>query len=543
MGKVKFADLPLSSEVLKAVEEMGFEEATAIQTQAIPAILEGCDLIGLSQTGTGKTAAFGLPAIEKTDISEKAIQVLILCPTRELAIQAAEEFKKFGKYKKGLRAVPIYGGQPIERQIKSLRQGVQIVIGTPGRVMDHMRRKTLDFSAVRIVVLDEADEMLNMGFREDIVTILKDVPENRQTILFSATMSPEIMAITREYLKEPVTIKVNHKQLTVPGTEQYYFEVPSARKLEALTRLIDYYNPRLSLVFCNTKRRVDELVNELQLRGYLAEGLHGDLGQTARDRVMSMFRNGRIDILAATDVAARGIDVDDIEVVFNYDIPQDEEYYVHRIGRTGRAGRIGKAFTFVSGRRELYALKDIQRYANTKVYPKAIPSLNEIEENKTMRFMDRVKEVMAEGESNRYLPIVEQLMDEDYSSLDIAAAALFIAMTAEKETHDLEEYGYEDTGAEEGMVRLFINIGKKDKVQVRDVVGAIAGETGIQGKVIGKIDMYDKFTFVEVPVENQKEVLAAMKLAQIKGKRINIEPAKGKNSMNTNTNGASKRGR
>lgn len=543
MGKVKFADLPLSSEVLKAVEEMGFEEATAIQTQAIPAILEGCDLIGLSQTGTGKTAAFGLPAIEKTDISEKAIQVLILCPTRELAIQAAEEFKKFGKYKKGLRAVPIYGGQPIERQIKSLRQGVQIVIGTPGRVMDHMRRKTLDFSAVRIVVLDEADEMLNMGFREDIVTILKDVPENRQTILFSATMSPEIMAITREYLKEPVTIKVNHKQLTVPGTEQYYFEVPSARKLEALTRLIDYYNPRLSLVFCNTKRRVDELVNELQLRGYLAEGLHGDLGQTARDRVMSMFRNGRIDILAATDVAARGIDVDDIEVVFNYDIPQDEEYYVHRIGRTGRAGRIGKAFTFVSGRRELYALKDIQRYANTKVYPKAIPSLNEIEENKTMRFMDRVKAVMAEGESNRYLPIVEQLMDEDYSSLDIAAAALFIAMTAEKEIHDLEEYGYEDTGAEEGMVRLFINIGKKDKVQVRDVVGAIAGETGIQGKVIGKIDMYDKFTFVEVPVENQKEVLAAMKLAQIKGKRINIEPAKGKNSMNTNTNGASKRGR
>lgn len=528
MEKIKFKDLPLTPELLKAVEDMGFEEATAIQTQAIPMILEKRDLIGLSQTGTGKTAAFGLPAIEGIRLMEKAVQVLILCPTRELAIQAAEEIKKFGKYKKGLKTVPIYGGQPIDRQMKALKQGAHIVIGTPGRVMDHMRRGTLALHSVEMVVLDEADEMLNMGFREDMETILKDVPAKRQTILFSATMSPEIMTITREYLKNPATVKVNHKQLTVPSIEQFYFEVVGARKLESLTRLVDYYNPKLSLIFCNTKRRVDELASELQMQGYLAEGLHGDLSQMARDRVMGMFRGGRIDMLIATDVAARGIDVDDIEIVFNYDIPQDEEYYVHRIGRTGRAGKTGKAFTFVTGRREFYALKDIQRYANTKIIPKTIPSVNDIEESKTSRFLDKVRQVMQNGELDRYSSMVEQIMEEEYTSMDVAAALIKMAMKAEKELPEREEENLYDASAEAGMVRLFINVGRKDGIQVRDIVGSITGESGIQGKVIGKIDMYDKFTFVEVPAENQKEVLSAMKLAQIKGKKINIEPAKGK---------------
>jgi len=526
MEKIKFKDLPLSPELLKAVEDMGYEEATAIQTQSIPIILDGRDVIGLSQTGTGKTAAFGLPAIENIKIDERTLQVLILCPTRELAIQAAEEMKKFGKYTKGLKTVPIYGGQPIERQIKSLRQGVHIVIGTPGRVMDHMRRKTLKLDNVRVVVLDEADEMLNMGFREDMETILTDVPKERQTILFSATMSKDIMRITREYQNNPVTVKVVHKQLTVLQTEQYYFEVVHSKKLDALIRLLDYYDPKLSLVFCNTKRRVDDLVSELQLRGYLAEGLHGDLGQTARDRVMGMFRSGRIDILIATDVAARGIDVDDIGIVFNYDIPQDEEYYVHRIGRTGRAGRAGIAMTFVSGRREFYALKDIQRYTNTKIYPKAIPSSSDIEESKTNRFTDQVKDVLKEGDLDRYLRIVENIMEDDYTSLDIAAALVKIKITKDNELQEGEQEYIDESVAESGMARLFINIGKNDRIQVKDVLGAITGETGIQGKVIGKIDMYDKFTFVEVPVENQKEVLAAMKLSQIKGKKINIEPAK-----------------
>lgn len=527
MEKLKFKDLPLSQEILRAVEEMGFEEATAIQTKAIPAILEGRDLVGLSQTGTGKTAAFGLPAIERIDISEKEIQVLILCPTRELAIQAAEEIKKFSKYKKGIKAVPIYGGQPIDRQIRALRQGANIVIGTPGRVMDHMRRKTLDLNKVQIVVLDEADEMLNMGFREDMETILKDVPKTRQTLLFSATMPPEIKAITKLYQRNPEMVEVNHKQLTVRSTEQYYFEVAGNRKLESLTRLIDFFNPKLSLVFCNTKRRVDDLNSELQLRGYLSESLHGDMSQMSRDRVMGLFRNGKIDILVATDVAARGIDVDDIEIVFNYDIPQDEEYYVHRIGRTGRAGRTGKAFTFVSGRRELNALKDIQRYANTKILPKSIPSSSDIEESRNNRFIDNVKEILHEGGLEHYHAIVGQIMEQEYTSIDVSAALVKMFIEHENNSLDTEDC-HEGSEAETGMVRLFISIGRRDKVQVKDIVGAIAGETGIKGKVIGKIDMYDKFTFVEVPAENQREVLSAMKLAQIKGKKINIEPAKGK---------------
>ena len=528
MGKMKFKELPLAPELLKAVEEMGFEEATNIQTQAIPAILEGKDLIGLSQTGTGKTAAFGLPAIERINPSDKGVRVLILFPTRELAIQAAEEIKKFGKYKKGLKAVPIYGGQPIDRQIKALNQGVHIVIGTPGRVMDHMERKTISLDSVEMVVLDEADEMLNMGFREDMETILKDVPKMRQTLLFSATMSPEIMAISREYLKSPVTIKVNHKQLTVPSTEQYYFEVTPVRKLEALTRLVDYYNPKLSLVFCNTKRRLTNWSASCSCR-IPGEGLHVIWGSRKRSvRECSAMAHSTS---FCYDVAARGIDVDDIEIVFNYDIPQDEEYYVHRIGRTGRAGKTGKAFTFVTGRREFYAIKDIQRYANTKIFPRSIPSQNDIEESKTSRFFDKVRQIMDEPELDRYLSMVEQLTDDEYTSMDVAAALMKMVLSDNKEIHEKEnehEGHYGDSTAEEGMVRLFINVGRKDGIQVRDIVGSIAGETGIQGKVIGKIDMYDKFTFVEVPVENQKEVLAAMKLAQIKGRRINIEPAKGK---------------
>ena len=340
-------------------------------------------------------------------------------------------------------------------------------------------------------------------------------------------MSHELLAITRQYLKNPVTVKVNHKQLTVPSIEQYYFEVPGQRKMK---RWPDWWTitiPSYPLFFAIQKGRVDDLVSELQLRDICGRASRR-YGTALPGQSDEHVRNGRIDILVATDVAARGIDVDDIEVVFNYDIPQDEEYYVHRIGRTGRAGRTGKAFTFVSGRKEFYALKDIQRYANAKVFPRSIPSLSDIEESKANRFIDKVKETLQQGELGRYLTVVEQVMDEEYSSMDVAAALVKMMMAAEKEQQDKDEEVYEDTGAEAGMVRLFINIGKKDKIQVRDIVGAIAGETGIQGKLIGKIDMYDKFTFVEVPAENHKEVLAAMKLAQIKGKRINIEPAKGR---------------
>ena len=353
-----YRDSAIDVRIIKAVEEMGFESMTPIQEQAIPIMLEGKDLIGQAQTGTGKTAAFGIPIIQKIDPEEKGLQAIILCPTRELAMQAAEEIRRFAKYMHEVKVLPVYGGQDISKQIRALSKGVQIVVGTPGRVMDHMRRHTLKTGKVRIVVLDEADEMLNMGFREDIETILTDMPEERQTALFSATMPKPILEITKEYQKEDAEyLKITPKEVTIPLVKQAYYQVPRKEKEEVLTRLMDYYHPKRSLIFCNTKRMVDELTEHLKDRGYQAEGLHGDLTQHQRDTVMNLFRGGRMDVLIATDVAARGIDVDDVEAVFNYDVPEDIEYYVHRIGRTGRAGKTGRSFTLVSGK-EVYKIRE-----------------------------------------------------------------------------------------------------------------------------------------------------------------------------------------
>lgn len=524
MGKIKFEELPISSDIKKAVADMGFEEPSPIQEKAIPQILDGKDVTGQAQTGTGKTAAFGIPAIEMVETDNKKLQVVILCPTRELAIQAAEEINKLAKYKEDLKVLAVYGGQPIDRQIKALKRGVQIIIGTPGRVIDHINRKTLKINDVKMVVLDEADEMLDMGFREDIETIIEGMPEERQTILFSATMPKPILDLSRKYQKNPELVKVVHKQLTVPNIEQKYLEVKESAKLEVLSRLIDMCNPKLSVIFCNTKKRVDEVVGQLQSRGYFADGLHGDMKQPQRDRVMNKFRNGTIEILVATDVAARGIDVDDVEIVFNYDLPQDEEYYVHRIGRTGRAGRTGVAYTFVAGK-AIRKLKDIERYTKTKIKHQEVPSVSDVEEFKTSIFLEKVKNVIEEGHLGKYIDYVEKLLDEDYASIDVAGALLKMSMGEEKkeELELTDEIG--DTGAEAGMVRLFINIGRNNKIQAKDVIGAIAGETGIAGKLIGKIDIYEKFTFVEVPKEYAREVLDIMKNNTIKGKKINIEPA------------------
>ena len=381
METVKFEELQLDDRILRAVTDMGFEEASPIQAKAIPVEMEGHDIIGQAQTGTGKTAAFGIPLLQKIDPKKKKLQAIALCPTRELAIQVADEIRNLAKYMHGIKILPIYGGQDIVRQIRGLKDGTQIIIGTPGRVMDHMRRKTVKFDQVHTVVLDEADEMLNMGFLEDMETILSQLPEERQTVMFSATMPAAIQKIAENFQKDPQIVKVVKKELTVPKVTQYYYEVKPKTKVEVMCRLLDMYAPKLSVAFCNTKKQVDELVTELQGRGYFAEGLHGDLKQVQRDRVMNSFRNGRTEILVATDVAARGIDVDDVEAVFNYDIPQDDEYYVHRIGRTGRAGREGIAFNFVVGR-EVYKLRDIQRYCKTKIIPQAIPSLDDITEIK-----------------------------------------------------------------------------------------------------------------------------------------------------------------
>jgi ATP-dependent RNA helicase DeaD len=460
MTNLIFKELTLSEEVHKAIAEMGFEEATPIQSQSIPHILSGHDIIGQAQTGTGKTCAFGIPTIEMMDSEDETIQALVLCPTRELAIQTAEELKNVSKYKRGIRILPIYGGQPIDRQITALKQHPQIIIGTPGRIMDHMRRHTLKLENLKMLILDEADEMLNMGFREDIDVILKKVPEGKQTILFSATMPREILDLTTKYQKDPMFIKAVHKELTVPNTEQFYLEVSESSKPDVLSSLIDTYNLKLSLVFCNTKKRVDELASHLQSRGYMAEALHGDMVQAQRDKVMSKFRKGAIDVLIATDVAARGIDVDDIEAVFNYDIPSDEEYYVHRVGRTGRIGKAGKAFTLVSGR-GLYKLKEIQRYTKSNIMPLKPPTLIDVEENKINKILDKLKTTIATGHLSKYVSTIEKLLEdtslgddsEKYiTTLDIAAAFLKIAVeqksNPERPNLNLDNYHDYDKSAD-----------------------------------------------------------------------------------------------
>ncbi len=526
MEKIRFEEMNLYPQILRAIEEMGFEEATPIQERAIPVVMEGGDVIGQAQTGTGKTAAFGIPLLQKVDLGNKKTQAIVLCPTRELAVQVAEEIRNLSKYMHGIKVLPVYGGQDIGKQIRSLKGGAQIIIGTPGRVMDHLRRKTIRCEYVHTIVLDEADEMLNMGFREDIETVLEYLPQERQTVLFSATMPKPILEITKKYQKDATTIKVVKKELTVPNIEQYYFDVKRKDKVEILSRLLDVYDPKLSLVFCNTKRMVDEVTEALQGRGYFAEGLHGDMKQSQRDRVMNGFRNGKTEILVATDVAARGIDVDDVEAVFNYDLPQDDEYYVHRIGRTGRAGRCGQAFTFVKGK-EVYKLKDIQRYCKTKILARPIPSMDDVAQMRLEKIMQNVDTIIEEEDLTKPINMIEQFVNEsDYTAMDIAAAFLKMALGMQEAGGvTAREVDFGDTGAEEGMVRLFINIGKKQKVKPGDILGAIAGESGMPGKLVGAIDMFDKYTFVEVPREYGKEVLHAMANAKIKGQSINIEPA------------------
>ncbi|MFH1762018.1 MAG: DEAD/DEAH box helicase [bacterium] len=531
MEKLKFEELGLSSEIIKAIKDMGFEETTAIQSMSIPHIIKGKDVIGQAQTGTGKTAAFGIPILEAIITKERIPQSMVLCPTRELAVQIAEELKRLAKYKRDISILPIYGGQPIERQIHALRRGVHIVIGTPGRVMDHLDRKTLNVSSVKMVVLDEADEMLDMGFRDDIEIILKNVPRERQTVFFSATMPRQFMELTKKYQRNPQLIKVVHEKLTLPGTEQIYYEVKENMKLEMLTRVIDFYDLQLALIFCNTKRKVDELVGHLQARGYSADAIHGDMNQNQRDRVMAKFRSGAVEILIATDVAARGIDVEGIEAVFNYDVPQDEEYYVHRIGRTGRAGKTGHAFTFVSGR-DIYKIRDIQKYSGVTIKRKTVPTAKDVEDIKTGQMMEQVKEVLESKNLERYSGIIERFIGENHSSLDVACALLKMIMQpggndskASDKTGVEKHSAFPDTGAESGMVRLFMNIGRSKNIRPGDIVGAIAGETGISGQAIGKIEVHDKFTFVEVPEKNAKEIVSIMKARKIKGNIIAIEPA------------------
>ena len=418
-----FSELGLSPDSLKAVARLGFEQAAPIQAEAIPLILSGQDVVGQSQTGSGKTAAFALPALERIQPGVKDPQVLILCPTRELAVQVSEEVHKLAFFKKHIHALPIYGGQSYERQFAGLKAGVQIVIGTPGRVMDHLNRGTLRMGSIHMVILDEADEMLNMGFRDDIEFILGKAPAERQTVLFSATIPRPIEELIQRHTRSAKRVQIEARALTVPTVEQVYYEVDRRWKLEALTRLIELHNVTLGIVFCNTQRMVDELTGHLTAAGYRADAIHGGMAQAARDRAMGRFRKSGLDFLVATDVAARGIDVEGIQVVFNFDLPYDAEDYVHRIGRTGRAGRSGLAISFVSGR-EVFAIRQIERFTRQRLRRGQVPSHGEIEEARLQQLLERVRATLTAGDFRHYDHVIEALLEEGVDSMDLANALL-----------------------------------------------------------------------------------------------------------------------
>lgn len=612
-----FSELGLSPELLKAVDKLGFEQASPIQAESIPLLLAGHDIVGQSQTGSGKTAAFAIPAIEKTDPHQRAPQVLILCPTRELAVQVSEEVHKLAFFKRGIHALPIYGGQSYERQFMGLRQGAQIIIGTPGRVMDHMRRGTLRLDTVKVAILDEADVMLNMGFREDIETILQSVPKERQTVFFSATMPKPIRDLIERYSREPKSVKIEQKALTVPTIDQVYYEIDRRFKVELLMRLVDIHDLKLGIVFCNTKRMVDDLADHLEAAGYSADRLHGDMSQAQRDRVMNKFRKSGLEFLVATDVAARGIDVDDVQVVFNYDLPYDPEDYVHRIGRTGRAGRSGRAISFVAGR-ELFQIRNIERFTNQRIQRGRVPTQAEVDEARENVFLEKVRATLISGDYRRQDALIERLLEEGHTSTDICSALLHHLQSggdsapAKPSKQDAyarperpEQFRRDEpaprprvpiserivppkkpatkpeaqvappapstkangpTEAERAplpasspqatnktpaparpakkpqsqvaptvpkesrktppdQTRLFINIGSEAGIAPIDIVNSISGETGLPGKVVGKVDVRERHLFVDVVSEHVNAIISRLNRSEIKGQRVKVKVA------------------
>jgi len=528
---MEFKELELTEEVLRAVEEMGFAEATEIQAKSIPLIQSGADVIGKSNTGTGKTAAFGIPAIESISHERNGVEVLILCPTRELAMQACDEIRKFSKYMNWVKPCAVYGGASMDRQIIDIKRGANIIVGTPGRVMDHMRRRTLKLQNLKMIILDEADEMLNMGFREDIECILQEVPEERQTILFSATMPPAIMAITNQYQKDPQLIKIDQKYRTVDTIDQYYFEIPSGMKMEAMQYLLLAYEPKASMIFCNTKKMVDDLTETLTSKGFKAAGLHGDMKQTQRTYVMDKFKSGKINILIATDVAARGIDVSGIDVVFNFDLPQDNEYYIHRIGRTGRAGKSGTAYTLISNRKQIYDLKALSRYIKAEIKEKELPEKNYIINNKISKVVNKITAASQQTLKDETDIIFGILTAEGYSAEQIAK--ILINLRINKELRNIPEfeipkvkkYVSKSTGklTKSKSAKIEISAGKSNRIAPNFILGALVEATGMQGKNFGKIEIFDKYSTVEVPQADLEFIIDAMDNTKVNGKKVTVK--------------------
>ena len=571
MDKPTFASLGLSPEILQAVEALGFEEAAPIQAAAIPILLRGADVVGQSQTGSGKTAAFASPAIEKVDVTSKAVQVLILCPTRELATQVADEVHKLTAFKRGISSVPIYGGASYDRQFFELKKGVQIVIGTPGRLIDHLERGTLHLDQLKMVILDEADRMLDMGFRDDIQKILDATPKERQTVFFSATVSKAIRDLINRYARNPETVRIDQKEVEAPAIEQWFYEVQWRMKTETLFRLIDYHGFKLGIIFCNTQRMVDELADTLLAQGFSADRLHGGIAQAQRTRVMEKFKKSEFEFLVATDVAARGIDVDNLELVVNYDLPYDAEDYVHRIGRTGRAGKRGMAITFVSGR-DIYKLQFIERFTKTKIRRGSVPTVGEVVEKRTDALLDRVRAVLDDDTPKPTAALADRLLEEGYSSTDISAGLFHLlvggvepaarpavkepdreAASASEKNFEKKKrptagaFGREDRPAparefkehkgESGSKPLLqkpahgyqwvsVSVGREDKVGPREIVDLIAGTSGISGKAVGTIQLSTNESFAQVPESFAQGLANSGNNVSWEGRDVTLRPVK-----------------
>jgi ATP-dependent RNA helicase DeaD len=556
-----FADLGLMSELLEALEALGYEEPTPIQCEAIPVLLEGKDVIGRAATGTGKTAAFALPLVQRIEPDRRGVQALILAPTRELAVQVAEATHRYGA-RRGVRVLAVYGGQAIDRQLRELRRGVNVVVGTPGRILDHIRRGSLDLSTVSYVVLDEADEMLDMGFIEDIDAILTETPEGRQTALFSATFPPRIAELAERHMRDPARLTVRQAQMETPLVRQVAYVVPRPHKVEALTRILDLEAPTSAILFCRTRNEVDELTEALGVRGYRPEALHGGLNQVQRDRVMARFRQGTADLLIATDVAARGLDVEHVSHVVNYDIPQTPEVYVHRIGRTGRAGREGTAITLVQPR-EQFLLRGIERVVRQTIERARIPTVADLRARRLEILRAAIRETLEDEEYEMYREAVAPLA-ESFDPIEIAAAAAKLAADATRGEEpegeiDIPQWDSRDRGPQGGqegrgprgrrdrfgqdgggggggasrrgrgganMTRLFVGVGRRRGIRPGDIVGAIAGEARVPGEAIGAIEIADQFTLVEIASEYADQVIQAMRTATIKGRPVQVRRAR-----------------
>jgi ATP-dependent RNA helicase DeaD len=530
-----FDSLGLSEPLRQAINDVGYEAPTPIQLKTIPLLLAGRDVIGQAQTGTGKTAAFALPILQMLNLRQREVEALILTPTRELAIQVAEAIHVYAKRLKSVRALPIYGGQSIAQQIRHLQSGVHIVVGTPGRVMDHLRRGTLNFDSLKMVVLDEADEMLRMGFIEDVEWILGQASGTLQTALFSATIPPEIRRIADRYLHNPATVEIEHKSLVVPTVAQRYLNVAEKQKLDVLSHVLETETEpgEAVLIFARTKVGAAELAEKLQARGYAVEAMHGDMSQAHRESVIRRLRSGHVEIVVATDVAARGLDVDRIGFVINYDIPYDMEAYVHRIGRTGRAGRPGKAVLFVTPR-EQRLMRNIEQYVKQRIEPMKAPTRAHVAARRIALFKERLLQTLADEDLDLYLSLVEELAEESGRDMaEIAAAAARLAREDKPLIVDLEPEPAGVDQPEEGMVRFFIEAGRRNGIRPGDIVGAIANEAGVPGQAIGAIDIYDNFTFVDVPAKYREQVLTGMKGVAIRNREANIRVAMPRDEVST----------